>query len=157
MIPVLLRPSSVIPTMTSDQVDRVRKLEVLSAQLPQTEIVTKHTIHGGIYTRTVHYSEGCMYTGALMKVPTMLIISGDVSIYVGDEVIRKTGFHVMAGEVGRKIAFFCHTDTDMTMVFATTAKTVADVEHEFTDESDKLVSRFMPNEADDETILGVTI
>ena len=135
----------VVPTMTPEQVGHVQKLEGRLLAMPQVEVVTHHMIHAGIYSRTMRGEKFHLYTGALLKVPTMLIISGDVSIYIGESVVRKVGYHVLIGDVHRKQAFFCHEDTDMTMLFPTKARTVEEAEEECTYECDKLMSRSNPN------------
>ena len=137
--------SMLVPTMTAEQVHRVEELEGKLLSLTQADVETHHVIHAGIYSRTMCGKKNHMYTGGLLKIPTMLIISGDVSIYIGSSVVRKTGFHVLIGDVGRKQAFFCHEDTDMTMLFSTKARTVEEAENECTDDTGKLLSRHNAN------------
>ena len=104
-------------------------------------IPTSHTLHGGMYARTVLVPAGVVITGALIKVATTLILSGSVKMYSGDEMVELTGYNVIAAAAGRKSAFLAVTDTHLTMVFPTSAATVAEAEAEFTDQCDVLLSR----------------
>ena len=136
----------VIPAMAPEHLNRVDRLADELRKYKQVEFETHHKFHGGIYSRTVCAKKNHTYTGALIKVPTTLIVSGDVSIYMGERIVRMIGYHVLIGSVGRKQAFYCHEDTDMTMLFATKATTVEEVELEFTDESEELMSHHNANE-----------
>ena len=85
-------------------------------------------------------------TGALIKLATTVILSGDVSVFNGEVAERMTGYNVITGSAGRKQAFHAHEDTHITMIFPTKAKTVQQAEEEFTDEHDRLMSRIGKNE-----------
>jgi len=51
---------------------------------PQIEVHTEHIIHGGIYTRTIRMKPGTYVMGALYKVPTTVVLSGNLCfIYHG--------------------------------------------------------------------------
>jgi len=129
-----------IPAMSEAAIDAVRHLESESIQEPQVPMRTQHQIHGGIYSRTVFIPAGHRITGALVKVPTTLVLQGRVVVFVGDQVVRFDGYHVLAASAGRKQIFVAETDTYLTMEFATNARTVEEAEREFTDEYDLLAS-----------------
>lgn len=129
-----------IAPATDQAIEGVRAVEEASMQLPQIEIVTHHVLHGGMYARTIRIPIGAIITGVLIKIPTMLILSGDVTIF-SDEKIRLTGYGVIPGSAHRKQIFIAHADTDLTMIFPSDAKTVEEAEAQFTDEVDLLVSR----------------
>ena len=135
-----LRDGCIAP-MTEDEIEQARKLDDLFRRLPQIDIKTDHVLHAGLYARTVMVPEGTLLTGALIKIATLLIISGDVTISLGDRAERLTGYHVLAGAAGRKQGFVAHQDTQLTMVFVTDAETIEQAEQEFTDETDLLLSR----------------
>lgn len=123
---------------------KVRELEGLAEKQPQVPIRTEHIFHAGIYARTIYVPEGVMITGVLIKVPTLLIWQGDVTVYVGgDEPFRIRGHNVIPAYAGRKQAFVAISDMALTMLFPTKATTVEEAEEEFTDEADKLLSRRM--------------
>lgn len=130
-----------LPTMHVEDVARVQALEQEAAKLPQVEIETQHLLHAGMYARTVMIPAGVMITGALIKRATTLIVAGCTTVYVGGKTIDLNGYHVLPGGAGRKQVFLAHADTWLTMIFPTTATTVEDAEAEFTDETDKLISR----------------
>ena len=119
----------------------MRELERAALVLPQTPIPTEHVFHAGMYARTIRIPAGVMLTGALIKIPTILIVSGDVLIYGKDGPQRCAGYHVALGQCGRKQAFYAIQDTYLTMLFPTGATTVDAAEREFTDEYEKLFSR----------------
>lgn len=137
----LVATGSRIPAMSSDAIAKVNCLAEISRQCPQEDIETHHAIHGGMYARTISIKAGVMLTGAYIKVPTMLVINGDVTVFADNESFRLTGFHAIPASAGRKQAFIAHEDTAMTMLFTTDATTVEDAENQFTDEADQLMSR----------------
>lgn len=130
-----------LPAMTSEEVARVQALESHLMQLPQVAIATQHHFHAGLYARTIRIPAGVMLTGAMIKIPTLLILSGHATVFIGGQAQDLAGYHVLPGRAGRKQAFLAHIDTDLTMLFATTATTVEQAEEEFTDEADLLLSR----------------
>lgn len=134
-----------LPAMTSNAVARVRALESEVLQLEQKPIATHHLIHAGLYHRTICIPAGVVLTGALIKRATTLIFHGDATIATGEDTIRVTGHHVLAGAAHRKQAFLAHADTWLTMSFPTAAKTVEQAEEEFTDEAHLLFSRHGEN------------
>lgn len=141
MADVLHFPTNLIPAMSDTAIGRVRDLETEAAKQPQTSIDTHHAFHAGLYARTIRIPASVMITGALIKVATTLIVSGDAIMYTESGSARLTGYYVLAARAHRKQAFLALTDTYLTMLFATEAKTVAEAEAEFTDEADLLMSR----------------
>lgn len=130
-----------IPSMSAESIGKVRALENLLMTLPQADVLTSHVFHGGMYARTVCIPAGAVMTGALIKIDTLLIVCGDVTVFIGEEAIELRGHNVLAASAGRKQAFHAHTDTYLTMVFPSSAMSVADAEAEFTDEGHILLSR----------------
>jgi hypothetical protein len=131
-----------LPATPEPIVHRMRMLEQdLRSVVPQLPVETHHVLHGGMYARTIIIPAGCVLTGALIRVPTLLIIDGNVTVGTGVEAVTMCGRRVLAGSIGRKQAFLAHKDTYLTMVFATSAKTVEEAEDEFTDEAHLLLSR----------------
>lgn len=130
-----------IPAMTDAAIERVRRLgDHHLATWWQIDLDMQHTIHGGVYTRTCRVPAGFEITGALVKIPTTLVIQGDAYVWLGGESRRVTGYAVIAASAGRKQAFRAITDTHITMIFPTDARTVPDAEREFTDETELLAS-----------------
>lgn len=130
-----------LPVMGQAEVDSVRELEAAALELPQVPIPTDHVFHAGMYARTIMIPAGVALTGAQIKIPTVLIISGDCLAYGDNGPARYTGYHVALGQSGRKQAFYALRDTFLTMLFPTDTATVDEAEKQFTDEYEKLFSR----------------
>lgn len=126
-------------------VSRVEQLEAQLRELPQVEIRTQHVIHAGMYARTIKIPAGVALVGARIKRATMLLVSGDV-VVSGDNqpAFRVTGHAILPASAGRKNAWYAHDDTELTMLFPTSARTVEDAEREFTDDVELLMSRRDP-------------
>lgn len=132
----------------------VHRLEEVVLEKEQIPIETDHILHAGTYARTITLPPGALLVGSLMKVDTTLIIDGDVTVYTGNDPAHFTGYNVVPTAAGRKTAFLAHTETHLTMLFATGAKTVGEAEAEFTDEVEKLGSR-RDGSVNNVTITGV--
>lgn len=130
-----------IPAMSDTSIASVRDLESAILEHEQVPVVTQHIIHAGVYMRTIAMPPGSLLAGALIKIGTSLIISGDVTIYTEGGPRRFTGYHVLPASAGRKQAILAHDYTDMTMLFGTDATTVEEAEEQFTDELSILASR----------------
>jgi hypothetical protein len=131
-----------VPAMSDESIAKVQAVENYSAkELPQIDIDTLHVIHGGMYSRTVLIPAGVLITGALIKIATLLIIQGDVLVYIGDKTIELSGYNVLPASSHRKQAFLAKTDTHLTMIFPSDASTIEEAETQFTDEVDALMSR----------------
>lgn len=141
---VVSRPL-VIPPMSAEAIAQVAALEQWNLARPQREIHTDHILHGGMYARTVFIPKDVLATGALVKVPTMLTIQGDVIVYIDGEPTRISGYAVVPAAGHRKQVFWAQVDTFLTMTFPTGAKTLEEAEDEFTDEAGRLISRVEGN------------
>lgn len=137
----LTSQADMIRSMSAAAIGKVRALEEVTAEMEQAEITTWHVLHGGMYSRTIEIPAGVLLTGALVKVPTVLMVSGDVSVYANDQEVRITGHAVIPASANRKQAFIAYENTWLTMTFKTDARTVEDAENEFTEEADRLMSR----------------
>ena len=122
-------------------VSKVRDLEAQVLKLPQIQIATEHTLHAGMYARTIMLPAGAVLTSALIKIATILIASGHFYGYVGEKPLEMKGYHVLAASAYRIGAWVAIEDTYFTMVFKTDAITIAEAEEQFTDDAHKLMSR----------------
>lgn len=138
--------AAILPAMSSDGIDKVQRLQARLLLHKQPDLATHHTLHAGLYTRTVKLSAGQVVTGALIKVATTLTVCGDVTVFIGDQAVKLTGYNVIPASAGRKQAFIAHSDTWLTMAFVTDASTVEQAEDEFTDEAHLLLSRQQVNQ-----------
>lgn len=123
-------------------------------EMPQLRWQIEHVLHGGMYSRTCRLSPGNLIVGVLIKVPTQLVIHGKAHVFTGDKWHTVEGFQVIAASAGRKQVFLALEDTEITMIFATKAKTIREAEERFTDEFAGLQTQC--SEGDDiVTITGV--
>lgn len=153
----LIAQEKYIPAMSPAAIAKVCALETDLAKRPQIAIPISHTLHGGVYTRTlllpVKGDLKGVLTGALIKIATTVIVSGDVIVFVGDDTIRLRGYNVIPASANRKQAFIALTDTYITMIFETKAKTIKEAEDEFTDDGLLLTSR-LPDAVNNIVITG---
>lgn len=140
MNPLAVQTNDII-TMSECEVERVRDLERVILTMPQAELPTKQLLHAGMYARTMFVAAGITVTGAFMTCATILIISGDMLVYVGKETVELKGYNIIPASANRKQAGYAIADTYVTMLFPTKAKTIEEAEEEFTDEADKLMTR----------------
>lgn len=136
-----------LPPTTPAALAKVCELEKRVLEAPQIDIFTQHVIHAGVYSRTICIPAGTVLTGALIKIPTTLVVCGRASVLLGDDQeVMVEGYHVFAASAGRKQAYIAHADTFVTMSFKTNAKSVHEAEAEFTDDHERLMSRVGINE-----------
>jgi hypothetical protein len=148
MIPALHGETGINPALgalTGEQLAAVREFEARALTLAQLPFATWHHFHAGLYSRTMMVPRETVLTGALVKIDTVLTVSGDITISGVEYCLRVTGYRVIPCKAGRKNVFVAHADTWMTMQFATAAATVEDAEAEFTDEAHMLASRYNQN------------
>lgn len=127
--------------MSESAIEKVRLVQNAMLELPQVDLPVHHILHGGMYSRSLVIPAGVVIAGAFIQVPTTLVVSGNVTVYANDQAYEIDGYQVLVASAGRKQLFVAHTDTNMTMTFATDAKTVEDAENEFTSEPELLASR----------------
>lgn len=130
-----------IPAMSDKGIELTSKLESFMKTLPQEAITTEHSLHAGVYSRTIKILEGVVICGALIKRSTNLVISGHVRVSIGNKDREYKGYAVIAASANRKQAFVALEDTYLTMYFSTKAVTIEEAEEEFTDEFKALLSR----------------
>jgi len=127
--------------MSESAIEKVRLVQNAMLELPQVDLPVHHILHGGLYLRSLVIPAGVAIAGAFIQVPTTLVVSGNVTVYANDQAYEIDGYQVLVASAGRKQVFVAHADTNMTMTFATDAKTVEDAENEFTSEPELLASR----------------
>ena len=84
---------------------------------------------------------GVVIVGALLQVPTILVVSGHVSLLAGDSWVDIDGYGVLPGSSFRKAVIVTRSAAEMTSLFPTAARTVEDAEREMTAEHNQLMSR----------------
>ena len=138
---MLIVQSAKINPMGETSITLVKEAEVALMAMPQINLPTYHTIHGGIYTRTVLLKKHEALTGAYIVIPTTLIIQGVALVYIGDSSLTLTGYNIIPASKNRKQLIIALEDTYITMVMKTEATTVEEAELEFTNEAHLLMSR----------------
>lgn len=134
-----------LPATTPEALQKILAAEQQIMQAVQIEVQTEHVLHAGMYGRTVRLAPWVVIVGALMKVPTLLIVNGKCRVYAGDRWYASSGYQVIPAKAGRKQIFITEEPTEITMIFPTKARTIAEAEAEFTDETEKLISRRQDN------------
>lgn len=130
--------TQIAPT-TKDAAHKIEQLTTYVKTLPPVKFVTEHMLHGGMYTRSTRLPPKTLCTAVLIVPATVLITVGDLDVWSNDEVVHITGYNVIPGSAGRKIAFLTHSEVAMSMLFPCTAKTVDEAEKQFTSEQELLV------------------
>ena len=133
--------SNRIVSMSVEDVEKVGAIQNEVLKLEQVKMATDHILHGGMYARTIMIPAGVILTGALIKVATVLIVSGDALVYREGKAHEIVGYNVIAASKHRKMAFVARSDTYLTMIFPSKADSIAQAEEEFTDEAHILFSR----------------
>lgn len=116
-------------------------VEDIVVNKPQVSIDVYNTIHSGVYTRSVFVKKGTIIVGALIKIPTTIIISGNCNVLVGKDVYNINGYDVITAKADRKQVFTAIEDTFITMIFKTDHRDIDSVEKQFTDDYDKLMKQ----------------
>lgn len=132
---------SALPATAPHILSKIVEAEQKIGQAEQISVQTEHILHGGMYSRTVRLAPSVIIVGALLKVPSMLVVQGTCHMLAGEKWYELSGYTVMPASAGRKQVFITETETSLTMIFPTNARTVEQAESEFTDEGEKLMSR----------------
>lgn len=142
-----------VPAMTLKQIDDATTAEKHIKSLNRIVCVTQHTLHEGIYSRTLFMPKGSVVAGVIIQVPTTLVLSGKMAVYIGDEVVHIDGYNVLPTLGNRKQVVYAIEDSYATLSFRTEAKTIDEAEQEMTSEYERLMSR-CPDSVNLVTITG---
>lgn len=126
--------------MPPETIEGVIAVEECILKVPQVDLNTEHFLHGGMYCRTIRIPKGTLLTGAFIKLPTVLIISGNIQLWTGLGWVHLVGYHVIPSEKNRKQLGYSIEETHATMLFATEVKNVKDAEKQFTDDWARLMA-----------------
>ena len=121
--------SKALSSMSPMEQEIGKGLVMATLSLPEVPIEVDHFLWAGCYVRTI-----LLKAGAFIKIPTVVIVSGDCKVVVGDHLEEISGYSVLKGMEGRRQVFSAFEDTYITMFFASNASTVEEAEKEFTDE-----------------------
>ena len=101
----------------------------------------EHLLHAGMYARTARVAPGMGFTSVMIKIPTVVIVHGECCVYIDGKWEPMSGYRVLAASGHRIQAYATFSETEITMLFPSNAKTVEEAEAEFTDEAADLHSR----------------
>lgn len=111
-------------------------VQFMLQNLPQADIEIKHDICGNLYSRYCFIPKDVVVVGALLKVPTLLIVNGDCVIFDGEKTQRVTGYKMLQGQAYRQSVFRALEDTSLTMLAVVEGcSTVEEAEKFITDQS----------------------
>ena len=134
--PMHIPPATVEDHAAMDAV--AAKMESLGGDVPSA-MRLQHVFHAGVYARTLFMPKGTMIVSDVIRIPTLLIVSGDVAITNCRTACRIRGYEVLTGAEMRQGIIRAFEDSYLTMVFATRAKTVEEAEAEFALRPDRLL------------------
>lgn len=111
-------------------------VEYMLQNTKPVDIKIKHDICGNLYSRYCRVPKDVVIVGALLKVPTLLIINGDCIVYDGQKTQRVTGYKMIQGQAYRQSAFRALEDTQLTMLATVQGcSTVQEAQKYITDQS----------------------
>lgn len=91
--------------------DSVMALKAEVLKLPQVELPTTHTFHGGMYCRQVWRPAGTVIIGKVHKKEHFyLVVEGTISVTTDDGVVTVTGPHLLCSTPGTSRAVYAETD-----------------------------------------------
>lgn len=137
----LSNPGSMLPAAQPDAIQRILAVESEMMKHEQVQLQTEHVLHARLYARTLRLAPRVAIVGVLIKIPTLLVVHGSAAVYDGERWHQIKDYQVIPASAGRKQIFLAEELTEITMIFASKARTVAEAEAEFTDETEKLLSR----------------
>lgn len=135
--------NTLTPTTEAELQRLVRVEEMLRAKEEEApfSVPTEHLLHAGVYARTIRLSPGDVIVGVMIDIPTVVVVNGDCRVLLASKWHHVKGYYVLPGMAKRKQLFHAFGNTEITMIFATEAKTVEEAEREFTSEAESLLSR----------------
>src|SRR5271157_4557343 len=131
-----------IPETPQHIVEKIKAFECAVRPFENSlKVEMSHSLHAGVYARTAIIAPEMVITSVLIKIPTVLILSGEGFVLCGEEWVHFNGYRVIEACAGRKQIYVTVRQTSMTMLFATSAETVEEAENEMSDEAWMLLSR----------------
>ncbi len=118
--------------------DKVNLFELEMAKQPQVQLEVKHHFSYGIYGRELFIPAGVMLTGKIHKYPQLnVLLKGEMSVLVGDEVRRISAPFTVASEAGTKRIALAHTDCIWLTIHGTHETDLAAIEDKFIAQSEQ--------------------
>lgn len=91
-----LVPAASLPPCSSDDLALVMALrERIDAELEPCEFPTENFFHAGVYVRTCLVPKDTVLAGAVIKIPTVVIVSGHCYVQAGKDTRELKGYVVL--------------------------------------------------------------
>ena len=111
--------------------ERVTSLQAVMMDMPQVELPTQHTFHGGLYVREVFRPAGTLIVGNVHKKDHVYyIVFGTVVVTTDEGVQEITGPAIVKSTPGTKRAVMAVTDALCMTIHRTDAQTPEEAEPE---------------------------
>lgn len=133
--------------------DDILKLESMILEGPQVDLLTEHTLSGGVYARTIHIPAGTVLTGATHKKDHVNVLFGDITVSTDNGMMRLSGYHVIPTKAGAKRVGYAHADTVWTTICETQLTDFEAIEDELVEESKMLQTRQLAIQSNDLELL----
>ena len=95
-------------------------------------------LHAGCYVRTLKAPKDMVLVSDVIRCDTVLIVDGDCIFTDTDKAVRIKGRKVLLGARGRQSLIRTLSDTYLTMIFATNAKTIEEAQAQFSADPSRL-------------------
>lgn len=109
--------------------------ETIVEQGVEAEIPIEHFVYAGLYVRTCRLPKDSLIVGAMIQIPTVVIVSGNCVVSAGlftQDIIGNN--IVIKGLSNRRQIFLAREDSSITMIFRTDNTDLRECEKEFTPE-----------------------
>lgn len=124
--------------------DRIFALQDEMLKLPQISLPLFHHFAPGIYARELHIPKGAITIGKLHKYDCLnLMIKGDRSTLVGDEIIRVKAPFIHVSPAGTKRVSYTHEDSIWVTIHATNETNIEKLEKELVAETEREYRDFL--------------
>lgn len=124
-----------LKAVTNDSLNCINAItEFMLQNTDQVQIKIDQDLCGNFYARHCLVPKDVVIVGALLKVPTAIIIDGDCIVYDGKETRRITGYKIIAGQAYRQSIFRAIEPTHITMLAMVNSTNLEDVQRQLTDQ-----------------------
>jgi hypothetical protein len=118
--------------------DKVNALENLMKKADQVELKVEHIFSEGVYARKLFIPKGVMLTGKIHKYSQLnILLEGDISVLVGDEVKRIQPPFMVVSPPGTKRIAYAHEDTIWLTIHGTHETNLEIIEEKFIAQSEQ--------------------
>jgi len=91
-----------------------------------------------MYVRTIYTPPKQFIAGVKLRVPTVTITIGSMTIYREGDNLELKGYNILPGSAGRMVACMTHTAAIVTMILPTKLDSVIDIQNQSVEEPELL-------------------